>query len=154
MSWWPYLRRWLPVDGLGGLGRGCLHGWTLGGGKLPSRPWVWWWAAPDGMVMQGTAARASTVAPSEVNHALLSEGHHPGGSRWRVNPGHKLVNGGLGFDGGRWWQETTSVDALCPGDRQVWSLTQFYSVDFSKSRINVNKCIFNKRTIKVFVSCC
>ena len=37
---------------------------------------------------------------------------------------------------------------------QVWSLTQFYSVDFSKSRIGVNKCFFNKRTIKVCISCC
>ena len=37
---------------------------------------------------------------------------------------------------------------------QVWSLTQFYSVDFSQSRISVNKCVFNKRTIKVCVSCC
>ena len=36
---------------------------------------------------------------------------------------------------------------------QVWSLTQFYSVDFAKSRINVKKCVFNKSTIKVFVSC-
>ena len=36
---------------------------------------------------------------------------------------------------------------------QVWSLTQFYSVDFSKSRIGVSKCVFNKRTIKVCVSC-
>ena len=32
---------------------------------------------------------------------------------------------------------------------QVWSLTQFYSVDFSKSRIGVKKCVFNKPTIKV-----
>ena len=37
---------------------------------------------------------------------------------------------------------------------QVWSLSQFYSVDFSKSRIGVKKCVFNKRTIKVCVSCC
>ena len=37
---------------------------------------------------------------------------------------------------------------------QVWSLTQFYSVDFSKSRIVVKKCVFNKRTIKVCVRCC
>ena len=35
---------------------------------------------------------------------------------------------------------------------QVWSLTQFYSVDFSKSKIDVQKCVFNKRTIKVCVS--
>ena len=34
------------------------------------------------------------------------------------------------------------------------SLTQFYSVDFSKSRIGVKTCVFNKRTIKVCVSCC
>ena len=38
--------------------------------------------------------------------------------------------------------------------QQVWSLTQFYCVGFSKSRIGVNKCIFYKRTIKVCVSCC
>ena len=38
--------------------------------------------------------------------------------------------------------------------QQVWSLTQFYSVDYSKSRIDVKKCVFNKRTIKVCVSCC
>ena len=37
---------------------------------------------------------------------------------------------------------------------QVWSLTQFYSVDFSKSRNDVKKCVFNKHTIKVCVSCC
>ena len=40
------------------------------------------------------------------------------------------------------------------GVAQVWSLTQFYSFDFSKSRIGVKKCVFNKRTIKVCVSCC
>ena len=37
---------------------------------------------------------------------------------------------------------------------QVWSLTQFYFVDFSKSRVGVKKCVFNKRTIKVCVSWC
>ena len=41
-----------------------------------------------------------------------------------------------------------------PHSVQVWSLTQFYSVDFSQSRIDVKKCVFNKRTIKVCVSCC
>ena len=40
------------------------------------------------------------------------------------------------------------------GPSQVWSLTQFYSVDFSKLRIGVKKCVFCKRTIKVCVSCC
>ena len=38
--------------------------------------------------------------------------------------------------------------------KQVWSLTQFYSVDFSQSRTDVQKCVFNKHTIKVCVSCC
>ena len=37
---------------------------------------------------------------------------------------------------------------------QVWSLTQLYSVDFSESRIDVQKCVFSKRTIIVCVSCC
>ena len=45
-------------------------------------------------------------------------------------------------------------EAAQPPDLQVWSLTQFYSVDFSKSRIGVKKCVFNKRTIKVCDSGC
>ena len=36
---------------------------------------------------------------------------------------------------------------------QVWSLAQFYSVDLSPSEIRVNKCVHNKRTIKVCVRC-
>ena len=40
-----------------------------------------------------------------------------------------------------------------PGVAQVWSLTDFYSVDFSQSRISVGKCVFNKRTIRVRISC-
>ena len=40
------------------------------------------------------------------------------------------------------------------GSQQVWSITRFYSVGFSQSRIGVKKCVFNKRTIKVCVSCC
>ena len=31
------------------------------------------------------------------------------------------------------------------GVAQVWSLTQFYSVEFSQSRIGVKKCVINKR---------
>ena len=38
-------------------------------------------------------------------------------------------------------------------DDKVWLQTQFYSVDSSQWRIGVEKCIFNKRTIKVCVSC-
>ena len=33
------------------------------------------------------------------------------------------------------------------------SPTQFYSVDFSKSRIVGKKCVFNKHTIQACVSC-
>ena len=36
---------------------------------------------------------------------------------------------------------------------QVWSLTQFYSVEFSQYRISATKCVFNKLTIEVSVSC-
>ena len=35
---------------------------------------------------------------------------------------------------------------------QVWSLTQFFSVDFSRLRINVKKFVFSKCTIQVCVS--
>ena len=37
-------------------------------------------------------------------------------------------------------------------DRQVWSITQFYSVDSSQSAIGVSKCVLNRRTIKVFAN--
>ena len=47
-------------------------------------------------------------------------------------------------------QNSISIESGC---HQVWSLTQFYSVDFTQSRIGVKKCVFNKRTIKVCVSC-
>ena len=45
------------------------------------------------------------------------------------------------------------VGLLLSGIGQVWSLAQFYSVDFSQSRNGVKKCVFNKRTIKVCVRC-
>ena len=46
----------------------------------------------------------------------------------------------------------TSTPSCC-STHKVWSRTQFYSVDFSGSRIGVKKCVFNNRTIKVCVSC-
>ena len=55
-----------------------------------------------------------------------------------VMSGNDRVAAGVGFE-------------LKP-EEQVWSLTQFYSVDFSQSRIGVKKCVFNKRTIKVCVN--
>ena len=45
-----------------------------------------------------------------------------------------------------------NASVLCGVD-QVRSLTQLYSVDFSKSKIDVKKCVLNKCTIKVCVSC-
>ena len=54
-----------------------------------------------------------------------------------------------------WWRE--GVCHPCHPEteaHQVWSLTQFYSIDFSQSRIGVNKCVFNNRKIKVCVSYC
>ena len=54
------------------------------------------------------------------------------------------------------WQQTNNLSNHIKFIRcayQVWSLTQFYSVDFSQSRIDVKKCVFNKRTIKVCIPC-
>ena len=60
------------------------------------------------------------------------------------------------FRSGGTWTAHSSAHSGQPqaGNFQVWSLTQFYSVDFSQSRIGVNKCVFYKRTVKVSVSCC
>ena len=52
--------------------------------------------------------------------------------------------------------DSDELDANAAAAKQVWSLTQFYSVDFSKSKIDeidVKKCVFDKPTIKVCVSC-
>ena len=75
--------------------------------------------------------------------------HH---RKWQVPPPHPSYLA-------PWWplREMPAAAFPCSGPTdvpQVWSLTQFYSVDFSKSRIDVKKCVFNKRTIKVCVSCC
>ena len=51
------------------------------------------------------------------------------------------------------FKQQSYLHVLLPSP-QVWLPTQFYSVDFLKSRIDVKKCVFNKRTIKVCVSCC
>ena len=53
----------------------------------------------------------------------------------------KRHKGNLSKGGGR-----CLLYLICCGTCQVWSLTQFYSVDFSQSRIDVKKCTFNKRT--------
>ena len=45
-----------------------------------------------------------------------------------------------------------SMSELMSERRLVWSLTQVYPVDFSKSRIVGKKCVFNKRTKSRFAS--
>ena len=49
--------------------------------------------------------------------------------------------------------EVTAVGALWQ-TQQVCLQTQFYSVDFSLSRIGVKECVVYKHTIKVCVRCC
>ena len=59
------------------------------------------------------------------------------------------------FEGDKLIAAGTDAGVVVPTELlQVWSLTQLYSVDFSQSRIDVNKCGFYKRTNKVCVSCC
>ena len=60
----------------------------------------------------------------------------------------------LDHEGGACLEEEALRSGVRPSGGQVWSLTQFYSVDFSKSRIDVKKCVFNEHIIKVYVSCC
>lgn len=62
--------------------------------------------------------------------------------------GHKVVVLGvcLGYD------IRVRVGYGGPSCSSCWSLTQFYSVDFSLSRIGVQKCVFNQRTVNVCVS--
>ena len=55
--------------------------------------------------------------------------------------------------GGTIGVDVADVEVALQGGVQVWSLIKFNSVDFSQSRIGVKKCVFNKHTIKVCVSC-
>ena len=50
-------------------------------------------------------------------------------------------------------RNATSNPDRSPGQIQVWPLPQLYSVEFSQSRISVKKCVFDKRIIKVCISC-
>ena len=42
-----------------------------------------------------------------------------------------------------------NAQPVANGQRQVWALTQFSYVGFSKSRISVKKCVFYKHKIKI-----
>ena len=66
-----------------------------------------------------------------------------------TNPSHDF---GVGEDAAEKKVDDVGA-ALAPGEVQAWSLTQLYSVDFSQSRIVVEKYVFVKRTIKVYLSC-
>ena len=77
--------------------------------------------------------------PVGVGHL---SGHHPGV--------HSDVDISLGRGRHRGRGRLSSGDCRA----KVGSPTQFYSVSFSQSSIGVQKCVFNKRTIKVCVSCC
>ena len=45
--------------------------------------------------------------------------------------------------GGEFGSAVAGDLGVSAGVNQVWSLTQFYSVDFSQSRIDVKKCAFS-----------
>ena len=80
-----------------------------------------------------------------------SEGHALSLARPMVFVGEKRLVGVRDLRGRR---AQTATEIFKVTKYQVWSLTQFYSVDFSKLRVDVKKCVFNNRTIKVCVSCC
>ena len=65
---------------------------------------------------------------------------------WSAYPLHLFVRPGPG----RVWMAPIR-DGRMLRPNQVQTLTQFYSVDFSQSRISVKKCVFNTRIIKVAV---
>ena len=65
------------------------------------------------------------------------------------NPLEVGFSRGTGLEGRR--AQGRHVSAPRAARSQVWSLTQFYSVDFSKSRIHAEKCFLTKSTIKVCV---
>ena len=97
--------------------------------------------ATEGVAETSAAGPGSEGAPQEATITRDTPTEEEAGREWRA-PGDT-------------WTSTQSAPLQDLFKvYQVWSLTQFYSVDFSQSRIEVKKCVFNKRTIKVCVSCC
>ena len=66
------------------------------------------------------------VSPAQVLQRLSDPPTLDSDAVARGDPAHDLLG---------------SVD-FAPGEKQVWSLTQFYSLNFSKSRIGVKKVRF------------
>ena len=92
---------------------------------------------------------STAVSPAISDTSLFSNSygyhHHRGGAGLHYK-GCWLYNAAV--------QQVRTKNSLPRVDKnQVWSLTQLHSVDFSQSRIGVKKCVFNKRKIKVCVSC-
>ena len=78
-----------------------------------------WWLAPPPAATAACCPAAAISASAEKGEALLS---------------------GLTDE-----IEGDGADAV---EAQVWSLTQFYSVDFSLSRIGVKKCVNNNQGLR------
>ena len=80
----------------------------------------------------------------------------PSVSRWcpsRLSLGRTCKWAGTQSDPPRNPRSNAAFASRCSTGRiHVWSLTQFSSVDFSKSRIVVKKCIFNKNAQSRFAS--
>ena len=103
-----------------------------------------------GMFLTFDRIQKSFSTESSLNH--IASGNYPvhpssgGGSRGQSRETSPTKRGSS-----RKGSPRKSMRSPTP---QVWPLTQLYSVDFSKSRIDVKKkCVFNKRTVKVCVSC-
>ena len=118
----------------------CQHFWS-GGSNVPC---VWKSVVCSVSACWPTLSRLGSGVQDrgeEIVHKLVdiwSRAGHP------HTPNVRRDGGGFGAGVGEGGASVVS---------QVWSLTQFYSVDFSQSRIGVKKCVFYKRTIKVCASC-
>ena len=106
---------------------GTYHQTTVGGGMKPT------------VVTQAKSGSKAGVTTVTTTTGLTASG----------NATRPAVRLGTTFSNSGFKTATTNNHHLM----QVWSLTQFYSVDLSNSRINVKKCVFNKHTIKVCISC-
>ena len=118
----------------------CVRNWSL------SEVLGWWQIKHDNIDLTCKGVKWTMLYPvSFATFSLFSQvligPRHLVKTDW-----HWILSSGNCSEGSTKKYPVVRAESPLPLVLKVWSITQFYSVDFSQSSINVKKCVFNKRT--------